>query len=91
MVNQVIHAPARARGYCPQHAEMSWRTTLTVLTVLTALTLVARFSTSPAYGADIGTSTVFVDEGSRNLIGWPFTFSPPLAEEPRRSIDHLLV
>jgi hypothetical protein len=36
VVNQLIHAPARARGYCPQHAEMSWRTTLTVLTALTA-------------------------------------------------------
>jgi hypothetical protein len=41
--------------------------------------------------ADTGTAAVFVDEESENLIGWPFTFSPPLAEERRRSIDHLLV
>ena len=41
--------------------------------------------------ADAGTAAVFVDEKSGNFIGWPFTFSPPLAEEPRRSIYHLLV
>ena len=46
MVNQPIHAPARARELCPRHAEMSWRTTLTVLT---ALTLVARVLNFRAY------------------------------------------